>query len=117
MASQDPKYADVEKQNEANGAVPVEHNQDYDADAEKASSSTEPEIEAPPQQMKNPMMDPSSFPDGGLKAWSTVFGAWCALFVSFGKICIHIDHEAIADLVQNRVDQLYWRVSGLLPDT
>jgi hypothetical protein len=31
------------------------------------------------------MMDPSSFPDGGLQAWLTVGGAWCALFVSFGK--------------------------------
>jgi hypothetical protein len=33
---------------------------------------------------KNPM-DPSLFPDGGRQAWSTVAGAWCALFVSFGK--------------------------------
>jgi hypothetical protein len=33
---------------------------------------------------KNPM-DPSLFPDGGRQAWSTVVGAWCALFVSFGK--------------------------------
>jgi hypothetical protein len=117
MASQDPKYADVEKQNEANGAVPAEHNQTYDVNAEKASSNSEPEIEAPVPQMKNPMMDPSSFPDGGVKAWSTVFGAWCALFVSFGEFSIYIDHEAITDLVHNRVDQLYWRVSRLLPDT
>ncbi|KAI9840705.1 MAG: hypothetical protein M1838_003939 [Thelocarpon superellum] len=39
----------------------------------------------------NPMMDPSSFPDGGLKAWSVVLGGFCCLFVSFGWInCIGV---------------------------
>ena len=33
----------------------------------------------------NPMMDPSSFPDGGSRAWTVVVGAFCCLFVSFGK--------------------------------
>lgn len=33
----------------------------------------------------NPM-HPSQFPDGGRKAWTTVAGAWCCLFVSFGWI-------------------------------
>ena len=118
MVSQDSESADVEKQKETNGAVLTEHSQTYDADAEKASSSTEPEIEAPAPQMKNPMMDPSSFPDGGLKAWSTVAGAWCALFVSFGENHhFHVDHEAFADVVHNRMDQLHWCVSRLLPDT
>lgn len=33
----------------------------------------------------------SNPPDGGLKAWSVVFGAWCCLFASFGWInCIGI---------------------------
>lgn len=31
-------------------------------------------------------MHPSQFPDGGLQAWLTVSGAFCALFVSFGKL-------------------------------
>ena len=38
----------------------------------------------------NPM-HPSQFPDGGAKAWSVLFGAWCCLFVSFGWInCIGV---------------------------
>lgn len=76
--------ADVEKQNEANGAVPAAPSQSYDADADKTSSESDADPKAP-LQMKNPIMDPSSFPDGGLQAWLTVGGAWCALFVSFGK--------------------------------
>ena len=39
----------------------------------------------------NPMMDPSSFPDGGLKAWLAVSGSFCCLFCSFGWInCEHM---------------------------
>ena len=30
--------------------------------------------------------DPSQFPDGGLKAWLVVAGAFCCLFCSFGWI-------------------------------
>lgn len=33
----------------------------------------------------NPM-DPSAFPDGGVKAWTVVVGAFCSLAVSFGWI-------------------------------
>ena len=53
---------------------------DYQAegnDLEKAASSN---VTAPG------LMDPSSFPDGGLKAWLVVFGGFCSLFVSFGWI-------------------------------
>jgi hypothetical protein len=78
-------YADLEKQHEATShAVPTDPHSTYDGDADKASSENELQPESPPQ-MKNPMMDPSSFPDGGLQAWLTVGGAWCALFVSFGR--------------------------------
>ncbi|KAK2734808.1 hypothetical protein FQN57_001458 [Myotisia sp. PD_48] len=43
-----------------------------------------------PGPPKNPM-DPSSFPEGGLQAWTVVFGGFCSLFVSFGWInCIGI---------------------------
>jgi len=40
-----------------------------------------------------PFAPPNSadFPDGGLKAWSVVVGAWCCLFCSFGWVnCIGI---------------------------
>ncbi|EXJ89853.1 hypothetical protein A1O3_02920 [Capronia epimyces CBS 606.96] len=41
----------------------------------------------------NPM-DPSQFPDGGLKAWTVVFGAGCAIGASFGWInCIGVFQE------------------------
>lgn len=82
-------YEDVEKQNEANDAIPAAPSLSYNADADKTSSENDAEPKAPPQ-MKNPMMDPSSFPDGGLQAWLTVGGAWCALFVSFGKNCLDL---------------------------
>jgi hypothetical protein len=36
-------------------------------------------------QAVNPM-DPSQFPDGGLEAWTVVFGAACGIGVSFGWI-------------------------------
>jgi hypothetical protein len=35
---------------------------------------------------RNPMIDPSSFPDGGVEAWVVVLGGFCALFVSFGWV-------------------------------
>ena len=31
-------------------------------------------------------VDPTAFPDGGLKAWLVVSGAFCCLFCSFGWI-------------------------------
>lgn len=34
---------------------------------------------------------PSDFPDGGLQAWSVVFGGWCGLYCTFGFIsCIGV---------------------------
>lgn len=35
--------------------------------------------------------DPAEYPDGGIQAWTVVFGAWCCLFVSQGwNNCIGI---------------------------
>lgn len=50
------------------------------------TKETDPEkspVEPPPL---NPMMDPSSFPDGGWEAWLVVLGSFCNMFVSFGWI-------------------------------
>lgn len=56
---------------------------DPPADEEKAA--------APP---KNPWADPSSFPDGGTKAWLTIAGGSACLFVSFGWInCVGVFQE------------------------
>ena len=36
-------------------------------------------------------LDSAGIPDGGLAAWSAVFGGWCVLFTSFGWVdCIGI---------------------------
>ncbi|KIW28242.1 uncharacterized protein PV07_07921 [Cladophialophora immunda] len=63
------------------------------------SVQSEPKIEetvggdVPVAQAVNPM-DPSQFPEGGLKAWTVVFGAACGIFVSFGWInCIGVFQE------------------------
>lgn len=82
--SSDYASTDPEKQSDVNGAVPAGSDHSYDDNAEKAANNGEAELEAPPQMKMNPMMDPSSYPDGGRKAWATVAGAFCALFVSFG---------------------------------
>lgn len=52
--------------------------QPVNEDPEKQEAEARPPV--------NPMMDPSSFPDGGIEAWTVVFGGFCALFVSFGWI-------------------------------
>lgn len=51
--------------------------QETEADIEKAAGEGRPMVG---------MMDPKSFPDGGLEAWSVILGAFCCLFCSFGWI-------------------------------
>lgn len=56
-----------------------------EADLEKAG------IHPPPQNHMPPGMNPADFPDGGLAAWTVVFGGWCGLFCTFGMInCIGV---------------------------
>ncbi|PGH10206.1 hypothetical protein AJ79_05459 [Helicocarpus griseus UAMH5409] len=58
-----------------------EHHVDMDIERQKPA----------PGPPLNPMVDPSAFPDGGMEAWTVVFGGFCALFVSFGWItCIGV---------------------------
>jgi hypothetical protein len=53
---------------------------------EKPTDYGDNEVAIPvPSQPANPL-DPSAFPEGGLKAWTVVAGAVCCLFVSFGWI-------------------------------
>src|SRR5271163_3853617 len=61
---------------------------DGDGVIEKEIAKTDAEAgpAAPALPPVNPFMDPKSFPDGGLEAWSVVVGAMCALFVSFGRL-------------------------------
>jgi len=41
----------------------------------------EPRVEEPKPESPKPNTE---FPDGGLKAWLVVLGAFCGLFISFG---------------------------------
>ena len=57
---------------------------------------------------------PSEFPDGGLKAWSVVVGAFCCLFTSFGWInCIGIfeNHYQNNELRQYPPSTVAWITS------
>lgn len=40
-----------------------------------------------------PGLDPASFPDGGVEAWTVVAGAFCCLFVSFGWINCRLRYD------------------------
>ena len=77
-------HADPEKHGNDRPADSHSFDNDSNHAAEKAANDAQAPAPAatPP---KNPMMDPSSFPDGGRQAWMTVLGAFCALFVSFGE--------------------------------
>ena len=67
----DQNSPDIEKQD----SVSINDQNDLSLPTEKAE-------QAPPP---NPM-DPSSFPDGGPKAWLCVLGGFCCLIASFGWI-------------------------------
>jgi hypothetical protein len=61
--------------------------------------------------------DPSQFPDGGLKAWLVVAGAFCCIFCSFGWINCGIStvlsfKRALILTLCNR----HWNIPRLLPD-
>lgn len=51
-----------------------------EADLEKTG------VHPSPQNAGPPGMNPADFPDGGLRAWTVVFGGWCGLFCTFGLI-------------------------------
>lgn len=55
-----------------------------EADLEKTGVHPPP----PPQAAGGgpPGMNPADFPDGGLRAWTVVFGGWCGLFCTFGLV-------------------------------
>ena len=63
--------SDIEKQH----SVPINDQND----------PSQPAAEAEKAPSLNPM-DPSSFPDGGPKAWLCVLGGFCCLIASFGWI-------------------------------
>jgi hypothetical protein len=80
--------ADPEKQNHTSETQSYSEQNQNDAiwpDGDIQKGIAKPKAEAGPTApaLLN-LMDPSSYPDGGLQAWLCVLGAFCALFVSFG---------------------------------
>ncbi|KAF1816712.1 putative monocarboxylate permease [Eremomyces bilateralis CBS 781.70] len=58
---------------------------------EESDEETSVPIEKKPSAGPAAAFDPSAFPDGGLKAWTVVIGAFACLFCSFGWInCIGV---------------------------
>ena len=58
-------------------------------DAPDMASEEDTDVEMGPDVVATPkdnFIDPDSYPDGGIEAWTVVFGGFCALFVSFGRI-------------------------------
>lgn len=58
-------------------------------DAYSMASGEDTDVEMGPDTVATPkdtVIDPDSYPDGGIEAWTVVFGGFCALFVSFGWI-------------------------------
>lgn len=65
-----------------------EHAHAADADLESRREGT---VRA---EEDKPSASPGDFPDGGTEAWLVVFGAWCALFCTFGLInCVGVFQE------------------------
>jgi len=59
-------------------------------------------------------LDPVGIPDGGLVAWSVVFGSWCVLFTSFGWVdCIGLfqNHYQIDQLKDYSPSTIAWITS------
>ncbi|OIW26894.1 major facilitator superfamily transporter [Coniochaeta ligniaria NRRL 30616] len=84
----DPKRPSIER-------IPSQQHHTL-ADQREPESVVEADLEKtgvhpPPTHAAPPGMNPADFPDGGLKAWTVVFGGWCGLFCTFGLInCIGV---------------------------
>lgn len=64
-----------------------------DLDVEKAKDQMEIAAESPAG-------GPGAFPEGGLKAWLTVSGAFCCLFCSFGWINCEIHYFFLKPIIR-----------------
>jgi hypothetical protein len=52
---------------------------------EPSSTFLQDVVSAPPElSSKETVVDPMQVPDGGLKAWTTIAGAWMVLFATSG---------------------------------
>ena len=115
----DSAPVDVEKENHASDTASSLGDHQHIGVAAKGDVEkglTKPDAEAGPAAPAIPnFMDPASFPDGGMQAWLCVLGSFCALFVSFGTQCNGVFSGSI--LTTDRLDQLYWCLPELLPNS
>jgi hypothetical protein len=80
-----------------------------EADLEKTG------VHPPPANAGPPGMNPADFPDGGLQAWTVVFGGWCGLFCTFGLInCIGVfeTYYVTGPLRQYSASEVSWITSA-----
>ncbi|EZG01117.1 hypothetical protein H106_08462 [Trichophyton rubrum CBS 735.88] len=83
-------------------------------DAPDMASEEDTDVEMGPDVVATPkdnFIDPDSYPDGGIEAWTVVFGGFCALFVSFGWInCVGIfqDYYQTHDLKSYSPSSVAW---------
>jgi hypothetical protein len=78
---QEQTDAEMYPENEADAEADLAKEADLEKGAQKPA--------APPAGP--PGFNPADFPDGGLEAWTVVFGGWCGLFATFGFInCIGV---------------------------
>jgi len=75
---------DIPIQEEPDKEVAVDAQGDISHTSTNKSSLEQPAQNEAPKAPYNPWMDPSSFPDGGLRAWLTVGAASACMFVSWG---------------------------------
>ncbi|KIX00835.1 uncharacterized protein Z518_09900 [Rhinocladiella mackenziei CBS 650.93] len=86
-----PMNSDVEKDVDAELPSDRKGLRQIEKQMEPGNGSSAVPVSSP--QPVNPM-DPSQFPEGGIKAWTVVFGAACGIVVSFGWInCIGVFQE------------------------
>ncbi|TQN70091.1 MFS transporter asaE [Colletotrichum shisoi] len=81
----------VEADLEKGGFAPVPQPTGAKSPGSGDASSAAIGDEAPSGPAAPPGMNPADFPDGGIQAWTVVFGGWCALFCTFGLInCVGV---------------------------
>lgn len=92
-----PEPADVTRANMEREVILALNNESSNKEEEKNNGSFSSEtfsVESGADRSPPMELCPADFPDGGLQAWLVVFGAWCALFCTFGLInCIGVFME------------------------
>ena len=57
---------------------------EQDSGRNTSTPNRDRDSEEAPSVAQDPYIDPDDFPDGGIKAYTVLLGAWCTLFCTFG---------------------------------